>query len=68
MVAYMKTYVFNEPHITGGTCLVTITYEQIIDYMYNLPFTEARARLLDRSRDEIVDYFIVNYGAWEINR
>jgi len=59
----MKTYVFVEPHFTGGDSVVTITEEKILKHMHERQLKEEKFQGV--SDERLLDYFIVNHWCTE---
>jgi len=55
----MKTYIFEEPHPTGGNATVEITEEEIIAFCRKDPLYK------DLSDTECVYNFVIINWAWE---
>ena len=53
----MKTYLFYEPHGTGGNALVEITEKQIRDWM-NLTYPDVK-------QEHQIEEFCILHWAWE---
>ena len=54
-----EVYEFSEPHITGGHAVITVTRQQIIDYMKKIDSDEYK----NSTDDELVREFCVIHWA-----
>ena len=59
-----KTFVFIEPHLTGGDSTVTITKSKIIEYMHKRQ-KEPGCRFKDATDEQLLDEFCVIHWCWE---